>query len=422
MSESHLTEISVSESAAATTKVLPVVSNLEPRSEPSGIREIAILDTWTSLQPVSHWWEEWQQNPNADMDFVRFILQIRPECKHPYVVSIRNAGDQKALLIGRLERPRVSIKVGYLRVARPELRVISFLYGGLLGALDQQDSDELVRTILHRLSLGDADAVHFSHVRQDSPLAKSLQAVPGKFRRDISPTVQLHRSLRIPENVDAFYAGLSSKVRKNQKWQAKKLMESFEQQVEVRSYTLPDHLDTIFRQVDQVASTTYQRGLGVGFSDTPEMRGRFDLAARRGWLQAFILYLGGKPAAFWVGTRYRNRFFSDFMGYDATHAKYSPGMYLVLKGIEHFCLQTGPERITEIDFGLGDAQYKQVLATDSWTEQSCYLYALNLRGVTLNLSLTVSGLIDKSARAVLRKLNLEDYVKSGWRKRVAQRP
>jgi Acetyltransferase (GNAT) domain len=356
------------------------------------------------------------------MDFVRFILQIRPECKNPYVVSIQNGTEPNALLIGRLERPRVAIKVGYLQVARPELRVISFLYGGLLGTLDQQSSDALVGTIVDRLKIGDADAVYFSHVRQDSPLARSLQAVPGRFRRDVFPAVQFHRSLRIPENVDAFYAGLSPKVRKNQKWQAKKLLESFEQQVEVRSYTLPDDLDIVFRHVDQIASTTYQRGLGVGFADTAEMRGRFELAARMGWLQAFILYLAGKPAAFWVGTRYRNRFFSDFMGYDATHAKYSPGMYLVLKGIEHFCLQTGPKRITEIDFGLGDAQYKQVLATDSWTEQSCYLYALNLPGATLNVSRTLTGLIDKSARAVLRKLKLEDCVKTGWRKRVARRP
>ena len=421
MNTSHLNEMSVSESSLATTKVRPVLSALEARSQQKGTRAISVLDNWPSLQTVGQMWNQWQQNPNADMDFVRFILQIRPECKSPYVISIQDGADPKVLLIGRLERSRVGIKVGYLQIARPEMRVISFLHGGLLGTLDQRSSDELVRTILDRLKIGDADAVYFSHFRQDSPLARSLESVPGRFRREIFPAVQLHRSLRIPESVEAFYAGLSPKVRKNQKWQAKKLLESFEQQVEVRSYTLSDDLEVVFRHIDQIASTTYQRGLGVGFADTPEMRGRFDLAARKGWLQAFILYLAGQPAAFWLGTRYRNRFFSDFMGYDAAHAKYSPGMYLVLKGIEHFCLETGPERITEIDFGLGDAQYKQVLATDSWTEKSCYLYALNLHGVALNLSRTLTGVVDKSARGVLRKLKLEDYVKTSWRKRIARR-
>jgi CelD/BcsL family acetyltransferase involved in cellulose biosynthesis len=145
------------------------------------------------------------------------------------------------------------------------------------------------------------------------------------------------------------------------------------------------------------------------------------LAAERGWLHAFVLYLDGKPGAFWVGTRYRNCFFSDFMGYDATHSRYSPGMYLVLKGIEHFCEESGNERIIEIDFGLGDAQYKQVLATDSWVEESCYIYSLNLRGAALNLTRTVTAIVDKGARSVLRKLNLEDAIKTKWRKRAARR-
>jgi Acetyltransferase (GNAT) domain len=411
----------VSESASAVVGVQsePIVSPLSTRPDSSG-RTIEILDNWSSLASVSQWWMRWQHNPNADVDFVRFILQIRPECRHPYVVSVRHGDDPQALLIGRLEHPRVSIRVGYLQVARPEVRLISFLHGGLLGSLDQQSSDELVRVIVDRLTRGDADAVHFAHLRQDSPLAGSLQKVGGRIRRDIFPSVQVHRSLRIPGNAESFYAGLSPKVRKNQKWQAKKLFESFNQQVEMRSYTVPNDLETIFRDVDQIASNTYQRGLGVGFADTPEMRGRMELSARKGWLQAFILYLAGKPAAFWVGTRYRNRFFSDYMGYDTAHGKYSPGMYLVLKGIEHFCSQAGPDRITEVDFGLGDAQYKQVLATESWQEESSYIYSVSPRGVALNLSRTFTGVIDKSARHFLRKLKLEDRIKAGWRKRIAR--
>jgi len=373
------------------------------------------------LQPVSQKWREWQQNPNADIDFVKFILEIRPECEHPYVVCVRNGNETEALLVGRLEHPRVSIKVGYLQVARPELRVISFLYGGLLGTLNQQSSDELVRVIADRIARRDADVAFFSHVRQGSPLALSLQSVPGIFRRDAVSNVQPHRSLRIPESLDCFYAGLSPKVRKNQKWQAKKLLESFAQRVEVRSYTKVEDLDILFQDVDQIASTTYQRGLGVGFADTPETRGRMQLAARNGWLQAFVLYLADKPGAFWIGTRYRNCFFSDFMGYDSTHAKYSPGMYLVLKGIQQFCEESGSERVSEIDFGLGDAQYKQVLATDSWMEESSYIYSLSPRGAALNLSRTITSVVDRSARSILRKLNLEDAVKTGWRKRVARR-
>jgi hypothetical protein len=383
-------------------------------------RTVSIHRSWSSLETVSKQWNDWQQNPNADPEFVKFILGIRPECEHPYAIAIQKGRQLEALMVGRVEHPRVSIKVGYLQVARPKLRIISFLYGGLLGALDEQSADELVKAVVDSISARDADAAFFSNVRQDSPLTRSLGRIPGFFRRDVAVKVQPHHSMKIPQNSDAFYARLSPKVRKNQKWQAKKLLESFAQRVEVRSYTHTQDLRTLFEDVDQVARSTYQRGLGVGFVDTPETRGRMELAARKGWLQAFVLYLADKPGAFWIGTRYRNRFFSDFMGYEATHAKYSPGMYLVLKGIEQFCGESGSDRISEIDFGLGDAQYKQVLATDSWIEQSSYIYSTSARGLALNLSRAITGLVDRSARRILRKLNLEDTIKSGWRKRLAR--
>jgi hypothetical protein len=43
---------------------------------------------------------------------------------------------------------------------------------------------------------------------------------------------------------------------------------------------------------------TYQRRLGFGFQNTPEMRERWELAAAKRWLRASILYVGGKNLCF----------------------------------------------------------------------------------------------------------------------------
>jgi hypothetical protein len=388
-------------------------------SASDGPKTLTVLDTWAALERVGDAWRAWQHNPNADIDFYRFILGVRAECEHPYVVCVEDDAKTQALLVGRVERVHVPIRVGYFKIAQPEIRLITFLEGGLLGQLDEPNADRLVRFVLDRMAAGDADAAFFGHVRQNSALVQSLKRFPRRLRRDAFPAVQPHRSMTIPDSLEAFYASLSPKVRKNQKWQAKKLVEAYAQQVAVRCYTREQDLDVLFRDVDRIASATYQRGLGVGFADTPEMRGRMQLEASKGWMQAFVLYLAGQPAAFWIGTRYRNRFFSDFMGYDSAHAKYSPGMYLILQGIERLCQETGPNRVTELDFGLGDAQYKQVLGTDGWMEESLYLYSPSLRGAVLNLSRTLTGMIERSARAVLRKLQLENYFKASWRKRLA---
>lgn len=382
---------------------------------------ITIRDSWPAVEQISPAWRSWQCDPNADLDFVRYIIGVRQECERPYVVAVEQAGDLKSLLIGRAERVKAILRFGYYKLAQPEIRQISFLDGGLLGSLDESGADQLVRAMQERLDGGDADAAHFPHLRAGSPLAQSLRRIPGLLRRDMTPKTQLHRSMAVPETLDQVYARLSSKVRKNQKWQAKKLLEAFAGAVEVRTYSREQELNDLFRDVDQIASKTYQRGLGVGFADNQEMRGRMQLESSHGWLQAFVLYLGGAPAAFWIGTKYRNVFFSDFMGYDPEHARHSPGMYLIFRGIEHLCGEKGEDRVSTIDFGLGDAQYKQLLGTESWMEESFHLYSGSLRGIALNLSQTLTGTLDRGARAVLRRLRLEDYVKTGWRKRVAAR-
>lgn len=414
--------LQMSDSAIPIAEVSAASDSVECEGEAQGaIQTLSICRDWASIKAIEKQWIDWQIHPNADPEFVRFIIAVRPECEQPYAIAAQSGQVVKALLVGRMEHPLVPIKIGYLQITRLELRVITFLHGGVLGSFNTQNSEEVVNAVLDRISKGDADAAYFDHVRQDTPLAEALRKIPSRFRCDAVVKTQPHYSMRIPESTEGFYASLSPKVRKNQRWQAKKLIEAFSGQVEVRSYNHEQDLNTVFSDVDQIAGTTYQRGLGVGFLNTPETRGRMELSVRNGWLQAFVLYLAGKPSAFWIGTRYRNRFFSDFMGYDAANAKYSPGMYLVMKGIEHFCEEESTARILEVDFGLGDAQYKQVLATDSWTDQSTYLYSMNVRGMSLKVSRSITGIVDKCARTALRRLHLENSLKNLWRRRAAGR-
>jgi CelD/BcsL family acetyltransferase involved in cellulose biosynthesis len=92
-------------------------------------------------------------------------------------------------------------------------------------------------------------------------------------------------------------------------------------------------LDHLFHDVEEIARKTYQRGLGVGFADTTRMRQRLELAARKGWLRAYLLYLGERPCAFWIGMLYGDTFVSDYTGYDPDLRQFSPGIGLVMRMI-----------------------------------------------------------------------------------------
>jgi CelD/BcsL family acetyltransferase involved in cellulose biosynthesis len=147
------------------------------------------------------------------------------------------------------------------------------------------------------------------------------------------------------------------------------------------------------------------------------MRKRLHLKAEKGWLRAYVLYIGDRPCAFWVGTLYCQEFHSDFMGYDPDYSKYSPGMYLINQVIESFC--NSNEEIAAIDFGLGDAQYKEILGDVQWQDACAYVFAPTLRGLALNAMRTPIMAIDRAGRQALGRVKLLSKLKKLWRRRAA---
>src|ERR1700676_3245883 len=83
-----------------------------------------------SIRPI---WESWQNHPNADIDFYQTILAQRPEILRPHVMLAHNCEGPQAMLVGRIERRRLPLKIGYLRLLQPSVRLLTLPFGGLLG-------------------------------------------------------------------------------------------------------------------------------------------------------------------------------------------------------------------------------------------------------------------------------------------------
>lgn len=71
-----------------------------------------------------------------------------------------------------------------------------------------------------------------------------------------------------------------------------------------------------------------------------------------------VLRAGGRPVAIHFGMRTENALHYWFPAYDRQSSRYSPGMLLLLEMITH----APKQGISVIDFGKGDAPYKQKLA------------------------------------------------------------
>jgi hypothetical protein len=374
-----------------------------------------VFRTVPEVEAIRSVWAGWQLHPNSDLDFYLAVLRSLPGVLRPHIIMVFRDGHPDASLIGRVEERKFEVSVGYKSTLKPGARVLTFIHRGLLGNSSSENCEILVREVLKSLHNREADVAFFNYLRADSSLYTLVTRSPSFFTRDYFPALQTHRSMALPCSVEAFYQGLSKKVRKNQKWQAKKLVQDHDGNVRVRCFGEPAELELMIQEVEEVARKTYHRALGIGFVDGAGVRQRLHLEAQKGWLRAYILYVSDKPWAFWMGTLYHGTFHSDFMGYDPDCARYSPGMFLIMRVIEAFCDRNEGDKVNEIDFGLGDAQYKEVLGNSEWQEGAVYIFAPSLKGVGLSLLRTPAIIVDRFAKALMARTKLLQKVKKTWR-------
>jgi CelD/BcsL family acetyltransferase involved in cellulose biosynthesis len=148
---------------------------------------------------------------------------------------------------------------------------------------------------------------------------------------------------------------------------------------------------------------------------------RLELAAHKGWLRAHVLYLGDRPCAFWIGMLYNGVFVSEYMGYDPEFRQSSPGMVLIMRVIEGFCNHANGDLVTELDYGLGHAEYKEVLSSRYWLEASVFIFSPTIRGFLLKTLRVTTRVVDGSARRFLSSTALFPRLKRAWRDRLAKR-
>jgi CelD/BcsL family acetyltransferase involved in cellulose biosynthesis len=254
-------------------------------------------------------------------------------------------------------------------------------------------------------------------IATDSPIHAAARRIPGWSSRGRSSAEQEHWSMTFGTSAD-WQEGISRKLRRNQRW--KKLAKDYSGNLRIDELRTAADLDRMSADMEEIARKTYQRGLGAGFNNDESTRARLRLEAEKGWLRIYILYLAGRPCAFWSGSRYGDTFFSGDMGYDPADARYSPGMFLIMKVIENFQSHEGNRQVARIDWGLGGAEYKRELSDRKWLECSPSIWAPTLRGWKLHFQHAAADTIDRAAKAFLQKTTLILAAKRLWRNRLQE--
>jgi len=414
---SHSMQPAIAENTVTPPILAPIAVQMPSKVSVGAGYSLEVVKSIAEVHALREEWQALPRDPNADLDFYLTVIESHEEILRPHVIVVRREGVVKAMVVGRLERKRLEVALGYRKVSTRPIRFLMLIHGGALG----EDSDELaspiVASIMKTMRDGEADIVWFYGLEQNSALYRAARKAGSPASRDFFPTRLGRWRGRIPPTYEALLRQLSPNARHNLKRYAKRLQATYGEQLSIRNFRRPDDLETVLSDTEAIASRTYHRGLGVGFANNAETRQLMALAANQGWLRACVLYIAGKPVAFWNGFLYRRTFYTWTTGYDRDLSELRPGTFLLQKMFEELCAEKAAD---EVDFGFGDAQYKRDWCDHEQVQASFMLFAPTLQGIALNCFRTPLMATSKLVRNVLARTGAMQSLKKKWRARLAQ--
>jgi len=355
---------------------------------------------------------------DADVDYFLAVVGHRDEVVRPHVVVLSRPGRPDAIAVARLEELPLEARFGYRVVARPRVRCLHVVAGGLIGVDDDETAERLLRVLDAALRDGEADVLHLSSV----PLGGLVEATAGRvvprWRRDPVPEETARWTADIPDSLDGFLAARSKNTRENVRRYGRRFLRDFEEdRLSVRVFgDDAGELDALCADLEAVAALTYQRGLGVGFADDKLQRALMRLGMQRGTYRAWVLYIDGRPVAFWDGQSYRGTFGIGSPGFDPAFSEQRIGTWLQMRMIEDLCAD--PD-ITTLDYGAGDAQYKRSFADHRIEQTDTLLFAPRPRAMRANAVRGGVAAASRVGKRVLGDSDMGQRLKRAWRRRAA---
>lgn len=363
--------------------------------------EPQIARTATELEALRPAWEAvpWQRE-EAELDYLLARVRLRPEAVAPFGLLVPGGG-----IAGRIEERPLPARIGYRTVVAPRLRVLRIVEGGIAGGA----AVDALRPLLNEV-----DAIVFPALALGSELEHAARALVGPLQREPFARATARRRLVLPGSFEEFVASRSANTRWRIRRDARRVPAALGE-LTVDVIREPAQLEQLFRDAERIARSTYQRAVGAGFADTPEQRELARLGLERGWVRAYLLYRASEPVAFWLCSTYRGTMLIRMTGFDDRYAEQRIGLYLLMRVIED---AISDPHLEALDFGSGDAAYKQQFSGESWREREVVVFAPTWRAMRANvLRAPVLG-AGRLARRALDATSLTDRVRSGWRARL----
>jgi hypothetical protein len=372
---------------------------------------IEVLRSEAELLPLRADWDAIRVLPEQDWDVYWATLRTRPTGAAPYAVVLRSQAGLRAAILGWSEAGCVPLKIGYWTALKVPVRQVVVPEYGVVGPADEVELRAMIELIVADLRNNRADLARLEFPEDGSPAQRAARSIPlGFWMRDRVREHRIHRHLHLPatfKEYDKAHKGLLQKVRKFEK--------CFAGRFEHRLLTHEDEVPAFCEGAEAITRATYQRALGQGFIDNDETRALLAAAARMGVWRAFATFVDGQMMAFWSGRQVGACACFWWTAYDSAYQKYSPGLVSSARMVERLIA----DGVTSLDFGGGDAPYKERLCNAAVWEERIRVFAPSLRGAVAGAVSSLDAAIGNLVRTRLK--GLASRVKTPWRRWMARR-
>ncbi len=373
--------------------------------------KVEVFTTSEEIQKLRSHWERLQNHPNSDLDHFLLVCNLRTNVIRPLVFAASDGDQVTAIVAARMERSAFQSWLGYVRIVHIPATILTIINGGFLGNWDERTISCFLNGIDDLFKQKKIDGAVINQVKEDSCLFSSALIANRRVLGIRSPRWSTHWEGTLSNQPGFLLKTMKSKHRAWINKKEKDLSAAFPNRIRWSWHSKIKNLEELCESMERVAMTTYQRGLNAGFVNDPATRQRLSLFAIRDQLRVFLLEIDGVPKAFWLGIVYGGIFHSSATGYVPEMREFEAGSLVFLRMVDELI----KEGITKIDFGLGDAFYKQRFGTHNWKEAALTFFAPSAKARFAYALLTSAQATEKYARMAINRMGIVNKVKRLWR-------
>jgi hypothetical protein len=304
----------------------------------------------------------------------------------------------------RIRSYKFRLRLGEVTIARLPFRALQLYGDGIVG-----EKTELPWVLT---ALGELPLLYDGITLEETPTESALWRAIKKGHKDFvvfERSRARHSVIELPSSYADYLQQLSRKTRENLRRRGRELGSRLGNW-EVRKFTAPEQIHEMVRLVEEVATKTFHfHLLGQDLTASNEQLIRnLTLYAEQGWLRGYVLLGNDRPIAYDFGYLMNGCYQAEQTAYDSEFAYASPGT-LVLTQIVEDLIRSGTADL--LDFGAGDASYKQEFGNRRYEEGALLVCRRNLYASGAAIAEYLFALASRLGAHALERIGLKARLK-----------